>query len=249
MAIGSFGRVRIFEDFLGMAPVSAAISLTSDVVTRMGQLSYIGVAEGAATMLVDEPGGVISITTSGNDNDNACLFAGPFKPSDGGVVMEVRFKVEDVDASAIFVGWSQTLHQTSAPVMPANSTGGTPTLTIAGSGGVAGMLHDADNTVTSGDVWRAVAGDGGAVASDLTTSTGTISTAAVSDEYDIVRVEIDVNGDAKIIHNGKVIDDVAACVTASDYGFCLIMLEERSSNAEKLEVDYFYAEGGRDWTV
>jgi len=246
MAQGSFGRVRIFEDFLGMAADYAGDAPASDVVSRVGNLSFVGVAEGTVTMTVDEPGGIVALTTSGNDNDNACLFAGPFKPSDGGVVMEVRFKMEDIASSAVFAGWTETLNQTTAPVMPAESTGATPTLTISGSGGVAGMLHDKDNTTA---VWRAVAGDGGTVASDLTTSTGTVSTAPVNDEFDIVRVEMDVNGDAKIIHNGKVIDDVAACVTASDYGFMCVMLEERAATTEKLEVDYFYAEGGRDWTV
>lgn len=246
MGIGSFGRIRVFEDFLGMAGVSAGAAPATDVVSRIGQLSFVGVNEGTTTMLVDEPGGVLSMTTSGNDNDNCCIFAGPFVPADGGVVMEVRFKMEDIASSAVFAGWSETLNQTTAPVMPAESTGATPTLTINGSGGVAGLLHDKDNTTA---VWRAVAGDAGAVASDLTTSTGTVSVAPVNDEWDIVRVEIDVNGDAKIYHDGVLIDDVAACVTASDYGFCMIMLEERASTAEKLEVDYFYAEGGRDWTV
>jgi len=246
MGIGNFGRIRVFEDFLGMAGVSAGAAPTTDVVSRMGQLSFVGVNEGTTTMLVDEPGGVLSMTTTGNDNDNCCLFAGPFKPSDGGVVMEFRFKMEDITSSAVFAGWSETLNQTTAPTMPAENTGATPTLSFTGTGGVAGMLYDKDTTTA---VWRAVAGDGGVVASDLTTATGTVSDAPVNDEWDVVRVEIDVNGDAKIYHDGKLIDDVAACVTASDYGFVILMLEERAATAEKLEVDYFYAEGGRDWTV
>lgn len=246
MAKGSFGRVRIFEDFLGMAGASAGAAPTTDVVSRMGQLSFVGVNEGTTTMTVTEPGGILAMTTAGANNDNAVLFAGPFKPSDGGVVMEVRFRMEDITSSAVFAGWTETLNQTDAPTMPAESTGDTPTLSFTGTGGLAGMLHDKNNTTA---VWRAVAGDAGAVASDLTTATGTVSSAPVNDKWDIVRVEMDVNGDAKIYHNGTLIDDVAACVTASDYGFVCVMLEARAGTAEILEVDYFYAEGGRDWSV
>ena len=246
MGIGSFGRVRVFEDFLGMAGVSAGAAPATDVVSRIGQLSFVGVAEGTTTMTVDEPGGILALSTTGTDNDNACIFAGPFKPSDGGVVMEFRFKMEDIASSAVFAGWSETLHQTTAPTMPAESTGATPTLSFTGTGGVAGLLHDKDNTTA---VWRAVAGDAGAVATDLTTATGTVSAAPVNDEWDIVRVEIDVNGDARIYHDGALIDDVKACVTATDVGYCILMLEERAATVERLEVDYFYAEGGRDWSV
>jgi hypothetical protein len=84
----------------------------------------------------------------------------------------------------------------------------------------------------------------------LTTSNGTRANAApVNDEWDIVRIEMDVNGDAKLYHDGELIDDVAACVTASDVGYVCLMIENRSAAASVMEVDLFFAEGGRDWTV
>jgi len=246
MGIGSFGRLRVFEDFLGFAPASAGAAPTADVSINMGNVAFTCLNEGTNTHTVDEPGGILAITTDTGDNDNAVLWAGPFKPADGGVVAEFRFKVADITTCAIFAGWSETLHQTGTPVCPAEYA--TTTLTINGSGGMAGMLWDPDGTAND---WRAVAADGGAVASDLTTATGTLSDQgdAVNDEYDVVRVEIDVNGDAKIYHDGSLIDDVAACVTASDVGYVCLLFENRSAAANTAEVDYFYAEGGRDWTV
>jgi len=246
MGIGSFGRIRVFEDFLGCAAATATAVPTADLANNMGLLSYGSVNEGSNTITIDEPGGVLAMTTDTAQNDNAYLAAGVFKPADGGCVMEVRIKVADITTSAIWVGFTETLHQTGTPVCPAESTGATPTLTINGSGGMAGMLHDKDNTTA---VWRAIAGDAGAVASDLTTATGTVSAAPVNDEWDVIRVEIDVNGDAKIYHDGKLIDDVAACVTATDVFYACLLVENRTAAANTLEVDYFYAEGGRDWTV
>jgi hypothetical protein len=245
MGIGSFGRIRVFEDFLGCAPASMGAVPTADVSISMGNVAFTCLNEGSNTMVVDEPGGILQITTDVGDNDNAVLWAGPFKPSDGGVTAEFRFKVADITTCAVFAGWTETLDQTGTPVCPAEFSG--TTLTINGTGGVAGMLHDSDADTAD---WRAVAGDGGAVASGLTTSNGTRANAApVNDEWDIVRIELDVNGDAKLYHDGKLIDDVAACVTASDVGYVCLMIENRSAAASVMEVDLFFAEGGRDWTV
>ncbi len=245
MAQGSFGRLRVFEDFLGFAPASAAAVPTADVSIDMGNIAYTCNNEGTNTLTVDEPGGVLAMTTDTADDDNAVLWAGPFKPADGGVVMEVRFKTADILLNCIWCGFTETLHQTGLPMVPAEYD--TTTLTVNGSGGMAGMLWDPDGTAND---WRAVAGDAGAVASGLTTATGTLSlNDAVNDEWDVVRVEIDVNGDAKILHEGLVIDEVSACVTASDLQYACFIIENRSSAASTVEVDYFYAEGGRDWTV
>jgi len=232
---------------LGGCVPELAAAATADKTTHAGNLWFTSHEEGSNTITVNEPGGVIALTSDTADDDLVCLFAGKFQPADGGCVMEVRFKVDDVLDCAMFAGFSETLHLTGDVVMPATFSG--TTLTIAGSGGVAGMLHDMNATT---DAWRAVAGDGGAAASDLATASGTVSGegVAVNDEWDIVRVEMDVNGDAKIYHDGVLIDDVKACVTAGDQFYAMVILSNRDSGgAQKLEVDYFFAEGGRDWTV
>jgi hypothetical protein len=240
MGIGSFGRVRVFEDFLG-SNTATAMGTTA---LAIGNIAYVSVNEGTFAPTVDEPGGILAITTDTADNDNCALYAGPFKPADGGVVMEARFKTADITTVAIFCGFSETLDATT-PVMPAEYD--TTTLTINGSGGVAGLLWDPDGTAND---WRVACGDAGANATDLATTGGTLSkNDAVNDEWDVVRVEIDVNGDAKVWHDGVLIDDVAACVTAGDIQHACLVFENRSDAATTSEVDYFYAEGGRDWTV
>jgi len=234
---GSFGRVRIFEDFLGFNTPAGNTAWALTGVCPVGQLSMTSVNEGSLAPTLDEPGGIMSITTDTADNDNAALFVGVFKPADGGCVMECRFKNDSITEGAIFCGFTETL-ALDTPVMPAESSTGT--LTCNGSGSMVGMLFDPDDTT---DIWKAVAGDGG---QEETVYNAT--TALVADEWDVVRVEIGADGDAYCWLNGKMIHKFSDFLTTTDIQHAVLMIENRTGAANVLEVDYFYAEGGRDWT-
>lgn len=237
VAIGSFGRVRVFEDFL--APDAALTWGTA--AQRLGQVGQVSVNEGSFAHTVDEPGGILAITTDTGDNDNCALYAGPFKPADGGCVIEARFKVNSASLAAIFCGFSETLDATT-PVCPAEFSG--TTLTINGSGGMVGMLYDPNATT---DIWKAVAADAGAAATGAPTNG---ATAVVADQFDVVRVEISADkGDGKCYLNGKLVKKFSACVTTSDIQHAVLLVENRSAAARVMEVDYVFCEGGRDWTV
>jgi len=236
--IGSFGRVRVFEDFLG-APEATAMTT---IAASIGGVAYVSVNEGTMTALVDEPGGIVRVTTDTADNDNFAMYAGPFKPSDGGVVMEARFKMADITTGAIYCGFTETLDATT-PVMPAEFD--TVTMTYGGAGSMVGLQFDSDGTT---DLFRAVFGDGGAAASKADAN-GTASVAAVNDEFDVVRAEISTDGRCSVYHDGKLIKQIDTVLTTTDLQFAVLMIENRSGAASVLEVDYFYAEGGRDWTV
>jgi len=239
---GSFGRVRIFEDFLGFNTPAGNTAWALTGVCPVGQLSMTSVNEGSLAPTVDEPGGIMAITTDTADNDNAALFAGTFKPADGGCFMEARFKVADVTTPAIFCGFSETL-ALDTPVMPAEFA--TATMTYNGSGGMVGAQFDIDATT---DDWRTAFGDGGAIVSGATAGGERAHDTVVADAWQLVRVEIGADGDGYVYVNGKLIEKVANCVTTTDCFHAVLMVENRSGAANTLEVDYFYAEGGRDWT-
>lgn len=246
---GQFGRTRVFEDFLvgkgAISDMSSGIAWAANSTMALGGVWFNSANEGTFVYTVDEPGGIIAITSDTGDNDNVVLFGGRFVPADGGCVMEARFKVDIVSSCAMFAGFSETMDLSGAPVLPASIS--TITASANGSGGVAGAVHDADATTA---YWHAIAGDGGVVASDMAVSgTGATTTAPVADEWQIARVEMDVNGDAKIYVNDKLVDDIASCVTATDQQYACLMLQNRAAAAHKLEVDYFYAEGNRDWNI
>ena len=231
--IGSFGRCRIFEDFLGTAAPTAGTSTP----TQIGNVAQLATAAApTVAKVVDEPGGVMSFTTAATDNDNVALYAGVFKPADGGCVMEARVKMATLATKACFVGFTETLATT--PVMPAEST--SDVLTCNGSGSMVGLLFDTNDTT---DVWKAVAGDGGVE------ETAYNADPPVADYWDVIRVEITADkGDGSVYLNGKLIHTFPAFCTTTDIQHALVMFENRTTSALEYDIDYFYAEGGRDWT-
>lgn len=234
---GSFGRVRVFEDFLSKYEGSTAFTTT---FTSLGQLGLISVSagDGATVTTVNEPGGVVSLTTHTDDDDNVALHCGMFKPADGGCVMEARFKNDSITEGAIFCGFMEALAVTT-PVMAIEYD----TATQATNSCAVGMLFDPDGT--DPDIWRAVAGD---ATTDATGSPISATTSLVADEWDVVRVEITADkGDGYCYLNGALIKKFSAFCTTTDVFHAVLMIENRTGAANVLEVDYFYAEGGRDW--
>lgn len=234
--VGSFGRIRVFEEFLAAPDVTTG---GTTALTRVCNLTQLAVGAPTLAQTVDEPGGILSISTGNTDDNNCVLYAGPFKPSDGGCWIEARFKLNSITLGAVFCGFTETLATT--PVMPAESSTGT--LDLVATGGVVGMLFDPDDTT---DIWKAVAGQTNVAATDAPTSA---TTAIVADEWDIVRVEITSDkGDGDCYLNGVLIKSFPACVTPGDIAHAVLMVENRASTVI-MEVDYFYAEGARDWTI
>lgn len=248
--IGSKGKLEITELFEDFLTITTATVATSGVATRQANVLVYNVnastsAAGTVATTVDEPGGIMALTNATADNSNMVIFTSPLKPADGGCVMEARFKVDTATLCATFCGFTQTLSSTTA-VCPAEYA--TSSLTINGTGGVVGMLDDADATT---DMWRAVAGDGGAAA---TGAPVLASHTQGDDAWDVVRVEIDSNGDARcfLAENDKglkLIKSFTTPVVSTDVFYPCLINENRSGAARKIEVDYFYVRGYRDWTI
>ena len=247
MPQSQFGRTRIFDDFLGP---DNDLTWGSGTV-KVGNFGFVSVNEGSFEWTVDEPGGIVAVTTDTGDNDNAALFAGTFQPSLGGCVMEARFKFANVDC-AIYAGFTETL-ALGTPVMPAEFA--TATMTYNGSGGMVGVNYDVDGTT---DDFRSVFGDAGAISGGATAGGTRASETITANEWYIVRVEVDPDGTGRVYvgHDGglsggmDLVEEVStAAVTNTDQQHAVLMIENRSGNARTLEVDYLYAEGGRDWSV
>jgi hypothetical protein len=251
MPRGNFGEIRAFNDFTG---TYETVTWDAATVELGGGWGLYSVNEGTINDVKDEEGGIIQLITDTADNDNCALVAGPFKPSNGGAVMEARFKVADDLVVGIFAGFSETM-VVATPVMPAEYA--TATMTINGTGGVAGLQYDNDGTT---DFFRAASGDGGAVTGTnkdgtaLTATTLTTSPQVVTaDKFVVARVEISPNGriDTYLSADKELtlVDSITGAVTASDLFYAVLMLENRQGAAKEFEVDYVYARGFRDWTA
>lgn len=245
-AQSGFGMVEVWDDFLG--PDNDLTWGTGTI--KVGNFGFVSVNEGTLEWTVDEPGGILAITTDTGDDDNAVLMAGAFRPADGDVVTEWRFKFSSLDC-AIFVGFAETL-SLATPVMPAEFA--TATMTYNGTGGMTGLQYDVDGTT---DDFRAVAGDVGAATAGAGNGTRANATLTV-DEWYVARVRVDKNGksycslghaDADTQGGVKRIAEFTAAVTPGDKFYAVLMIENRSANARVLEVDYGYASATRDWTA
>ena len=249
MPQGSFGEIRAFQDFTGSYE---DVTWAATSVDLGGGWAMVSENEGTLNSIIDEPGGILEFLTDTADNDSVALFAGPFKPSDGGVVMECRFKVADDLNFAVFAGFAETL-ALDTPVMPAEYD--TVTMTYNG-GGTVGLQYDLDGTV---DDFRAASGDGSAVTG--TGKSGSVATVdstranqtITADEWYVCRVEIGPSGrcDYWIAHDGELehVESITGAITTSDNFYALLMCENRAAAAHNFQVDYVYARGFRDWSA
>jgi hypothetical protein len=221
-------------------------------------VSLIGVNEGSITITVDEPGGVLDITTDTGDNDNHFLVAGVFQPSIGGMWLETRIKIpDDVGATraAAWVGFVETL-ALDTPIMPFETA--TTTTTYRDVGGMAGFGFDSDATVID---WRFAAGDAQAALATKD-ATGAVGTALgircngdiTADRWWVFRVEINESGLARgyFADTGAndrlvLVGESTAALTVTDQFHACVGIENRSGANERLEVDYMIGEGFRDW--
>lgn len=241
----------IFSDFTGI--INDVVWGTGTLVAPLAEgIGFTSVNEGSFASTVDEPGGILAITTDTGDDDNAFLIAGPFFARDGGMEMSARFKYSNVDC-AILVGFQETVSLTT-PVMGAEFA--TATMTYNNIGNVVGFNYDVDGTT---DDFRAVMGDGQAALSD--SGNGVRANATVTaDRYFEVEVYVGVTGIAEcwLSDIGHVDGDTTPTLrlikrfstgtltTASDPLFATLGIENRSGAARVLEVDYFGAKGYRD---
>lgn len=254
MTRGNWGdKLEVKDHFLG--PDNDLTWGTGTV--KVGNFGFVSDNEGTFEWTVDEPGGIVAFTTDSGDDDNAALFAGAFQPADGKLVTEWRFKFNSATLSAVFVGFSETL-SLATPVMPAEFA--TATMTYNGTGGIVGAQFDADGDT---DDFRAVGGDAGAASSNADTNGTRANETITADEWYIVRVELDEDGNATVYvgHKGDHLDAIisaagsnqgrsfnGAVITPGDNFYAVCMFENRSAAARLFEVDYGIASGWTDWT-
>lgn len=259
MARGTFGELRVFEDFLHFEDNIAATGLATAVVwgtgyVSVGDLGFVSVNEGSLAWTIDEPGGILAITTDTGDDDNACLIAGRFQPGaagigGGGAEMEARFKFNGAATTfpAIYAGFTETL-ALDTPVMPAEFA--TATMTYNGTGGMLGFNMDIDGTT---DDFRALIGDAAAGGTGSGTTGVRASETLTADEWYVARVEADQAGTGRCYlgHKGDQMDLIGdfttAGITGTDQQYAVCMCENRTAAARVFEVDYMLGHGWRDW--
>ncbi len=263
MAGSGFGRVVAWNDFTAIPPHTAAdtVPLANGSLLGGGWAVH-GVNEGTIISTVDEPGGILSVTTDTGDNDNNFISAGTFTPATGTMTCEFRIKIQDSVATtraAAWCGFTETL-SVATPVMPFETA--TTTTTYNGTGGMVGFGFDSDATSI---LWRFGAGDGGAALAtkDENGTAGAaigIDAAATitADRWWVFKVEVYPSGlaagyilDAASATkpDWRLVGETTAALTTTDNFHATVGIENRSGANEVLQLDYAYAQGYRDWAA
>ena len=235
-ALGSYGQHVVHEDFYHFLATAG----------DLGQGMIFGAGTIAAVQVIDETDGVIEIVTaSGAGNMGGFRASGAFSPATNGPLsVEVRLKMPTV-ADAMSVGFA-TLIATVDEIVDANTWD-------AGTADGAAFVQDDGATDTNS--WYAVSGTASAISTRAIISTDFDPT---SDEWQVVRVEINENGSVDFymadelgVGNGGlqlVAQHVAGSVSTTALVYPYVYVAANSGTAT-LDVDYLHFTANRDWNV
>lgn len=245
------GKIRIFQDFMGAeCPVADTLS-----PQQIGDLRLCGetIADADVGMVINEAdpclNGVARLTTSDEDNHSICLTTGKmFTPSlNGTLVAECRVQFCDLDTKEFFFGFSDE-NDDDQGCEGDLIHGATTVVTLTGSD-LCGFHFSSE--YTEDEMWH-MPYNGGTTTGVVLSTTIESGVDAVAGEYNILRLEIDVDGTARWYIDGVLKQTVAGAVstTATDLFAGQAIIEVKgTAAAETCDIDYVLFTANRDWTV
>ena len=238
------GRIRLFNDFAGVANT---LALTADTA-QLGDF-YAG-GEGfedsdAGIAGKDALSGVVTLTGANTDADTT--FIGTQIMLDvglmGTITLETRVQLPDLDTKEIFFGLTSILsvdEQLEDIVINASGTTITMPADLCGF-----YLSD---ELTDDEDWHGIH-NGGTTAGSTTTTAVDLNDDAVAGEWQVLRLEVDSNGTARWYIDGVLKQTVAgACSTTTNMAVCLAAAAN-TTQLVIMDCDYIEVTANRDWTV
>lgn len=250
MAQSGPGGIHLFNDF------TANTYLLADTT----DMSYLGDFYAGGEGFEDNDagiapntslmGGVITLTGANTDADTT--FIGTQLAFDAGLmgtlVAEARIQMPDLDTKEIFFGFTSILtidEQLEDILINASATAVTCVADLVG-------FYFSDELTASATQWHGVHA-GGTAADGNTAANINLGTAdkanPTAGEWQVLRIEVDTNGDTRWFINGKLKKSVAAaCSTTADLAVCLAAAANTTELAI-IECDYLKVDANRDWVV
>ena len=248
MAQSGYGKVSIFEDFLAGEDIVAATAATRAFGGSGLRVIGQGIAEADSGITVGESDGLngVGILTTTNEDAHSCgLTTG--KVFDVGkmapINIECRVQFPDLDTKAFYFGLTDVNGDT-AILEGENLVAASGTLTLSASD-LCGFLIDAE--ATDDEDWIMVY-NGGTTSGETTIANIDADNDAVAGEWDVLRLEVSINGTARWYVNGVLKQTVEGAVSTSTDLAVLAMIEARSAAIEYAWIDYIAIEANRDWT-
>ena len=244
------GRVKI-ELFNDVHGVRLLIGATADTA-EIGLHPFYAGGEGyedtdAGIIFLAGPNGTITMT--GADTDADTSFIGTQISFDvglqGTIVLETRVQFPDVDTKEVFFGITNVLsldEQLEDIVINSSATAITLPADCVG-------FYFSDELTASATSWHGVHA-GGSTADSTTVANVVLPTSTMAaNTWQVLRLEIDNNGDARWFINGDLKQSVSgAASTTTDVAVCLAF----AANTTQLvvgDVDYLLVKCNRDFTV
>ena len=248
MAQSGYGKVSIFEDFMAgediVANTAASRTFGSSGLRVIGQ--GIEVADSGVTVGESDGLNGVGILTTTNEDAHSCglttgkIFdVGKMAP----INIECRVQFPDLDTKAFYFGLTDVNGDT-AILEGENLVAASGTLTLSASD-LCGFLIDAE--ATDDEDWIMVY-NGGTTSGETTIANIDADNDAVAGEWDVLRLEVSINGTARWYVNGVLKQTVTGAVSTSTDLAVLAMSEARSAAIEYAWIDYIAIEANRDWT-
>ena len=248
MAQSGYGKVSIFEDFMAgediVANTAASRTFGSSGLRVIGQ--GIEVADSGVTVGESDGLNGVGILTPTNEDAHSCglttgkIFdVGKMAP----INIECRVQFPDLDTKAFYFGLTDVNGDT-AILEGENLVAASGTLTLSASD-LCGFLIDAE--ATDDEDWIMVY-NGGTTSGETTIANIDADNDAVAAEWDVLRLEVSINGTARWYVNGVLKQTVTGAVSTSTDLAVLAMIETRAASNEYAWIDYIAIEANRDWT-
>jgi len=240
------GKIRLFNDFFGVAEY---LTLTNDTAPAgdffIGGEGFEDNDAGAAYLQSDCLSGVVRLTGANTDQD--MTFIGTDKCFDvglmGPIVLEARVRFVDLDDKAAFIGFSSVL--TLDEQIDDIIDGGTTTTTLTAASLIGFHLS---SEYTDDEDWHGVY-NGGTTTGETTSTNTDLDDDAVAGEWQVLRLEIDPNGDARWYIDGSLKQSVSTAVsTSTDMGM-IVGIAANTTELAIMDVDYVLCECNRDWNA
>ena len=248
MAQSGYGKVVIFEDFLAGEDIIANTAVGRAfgdsglrVIGQGTEATDSGITVGES----DGLNGVGILTTTDEDAHSCGVTTG--KVFDVGkmapINIECRVQFPDLDTKAFYFGLTDVNDDTT--ILEGNNLVASGTSLTLSASDLCGFLIDAE--ATDDEDWIMVY-NGGTTSGETTIANIDADNDAVAGEYDILRLEVAINGTARWYINGVLKQTVTGAVSTSTDLAVIAMIEARSAAIEYAWIDYIAIEANRDWT-
>jgi len=239
------GKIEIFEDFTGF---HSALAETTDFL-NLGQLFAGGEGfedndAGIVPSVTAPLSGSATLTSANTDADTT--FVGTSLMFDvakmGPLVLETRIQLAALTAREVFVGFTSIWtfdEQLQDAIINASATAFTCVADLCG-------FYFSNELTASATHWHSVY-KGGTTTASTTAASETLGVGPTIAKWQILRLEIDPNGDARWFVDGVLKRSVSLAASTTSDMAAVVALAANTTTFVIGDVDYQLVRANRDW--